>query len=74
MMKKSEFVPYQFDWITISTIIGKMATSIKSGEHIENELAELIIFIMSIAKIYNINLQHAWYKWKKKANDKVYSS
>lgn len=74
MIKRESFVPLQFDWIQISSTVGSMATKIKENKEIEEELAELIVFLLSVAKTYNINLQHAWYKWRKKANNKVYSS
>lgn len=60
------------DWLELSIILGNTSRKIISQEKIDHELAELIYLMLSIAKYYNINLHHAWSRWKKKAINKIY--
>ena len=65
---------YQEDWLGLSTLLGVTSNKIQLNKPIENELAMIIYFLLSVAHNYDINLQNAWHKWKKKAYQKVYSS
>ena len=60
------------DWLELSVLLGKTSEKITENTPIDEELSELIHFMLSVAKCYDINLQHAWSRWKKKAINKIY--
>lgn len=60
------------DWLELSILLGKTSDKIIKEEKVDEELGNLIYVVLSIAKFYNINLHHAWSRWKKKAINKVY--
>ena len=65
---------YQEDWLSLSTLLGATSHKIQTNQQIDNEICMLLYFLISIANKYEINLQTAWTKWKKKAYQKVYYS
>lgn len=60
------------DWLELSVLLGKTSEKITENNPIHEELSDLIHFMLSVAKCYDINLQHAWSRWKKKAINKIY--
>lgn len=74
---KNTFIPRKFDetiWLHVSSILGSMSSKIYKNENFSEEIRDIMFFLFQLCIMYDINLQQAWYKWKKKANNKVYSS
>ena len=61
-------------WLHLSTILGQMSNKILTNEKFNLEIRDIMFFLFQTSLYYDINLQQAWYKWKRKASNKVYSS
>lgn len=63
-------------WLDIGILYGNLAQCIKDDntELIQNNVKELIHTVLNISKIYNIDINEAWDRWKKKAISKKYYS
>lgn len=61
-------------WLELSTVLGSMSQKIITEQQFNVEIRDIMYFLFQICIYYDINLQQAWYKWKRKASNKVYSS
>ena len=71
---KPEIVPdYSHDiWLEINIIMGILSSKIMVTEPIEEELVALIKKLGILSAQFDINLDKAWVKWKRKAVTKIY--
>lgn len=74
---KNSFPSVKIDdtcWLHLSSILGQMSQKIITNEKFNPEIRDIMFFLFQLSLYYDINLQQAWYKWKRKACNKVYSS
>ena len=65
----------ELSWLDISSILKELSIALKNNnrDKISELLVEFINFNISTAKNYDIDLDNAWKRWRKKALSKVYN-
>ena len=63
-----------YSWFKMYEDFGILASSLNNGtkNHVDMKLIQLFINVFQIAYALDINLDHAWKSWKKKAYSKNY--
>jgi hypothetical protein len=63
-------------WLELSTTLQLLSQSLRhnSDEDISQHIVLLIEFCLTLAKSYDIDLQHAWESWDSKAFNKKYKT
>ena len=63
-------------WLELSTTLQQLSSSLRnnSKEDISQYIVLLIEFCLTLAKSYDIDLQHAWKSWDSKAFNKKYKT